>query len=119
MKENKENFLDYIPKHNKLYPYHINEKGNVEISVENKGLFNRIAQIFFKRPKVSQIELEEMGSFIWQQIDGEKSVYDIGIVVKEQFGEKAEPLYERLCVYIKTLHNNEYIVYQNKIDNKK
>lgn len=115
MKKEQDNFLDYIPKHNKLYPFKIDDVGIVEIEVQNKGLFNRIAQIFFRKPKVSYIKLEEMGSYIWQQIDGNRTVYDIGILLKEQFGEKCEPLYERLSVYIKTLHNNEYIVYQNKI----
>lgn len=114
MKEKSENFLDYIPKHNSLMKYSINEGGHVEIAVVNRGLFNRLAQIFFKKPKVSYIELEDMGTFIWKQIDGKRSVYEIGILVKEEFGDKAEPLYERLCTYIKSLHNNEYIVYQNK-----
>ena len=65
--------------------------------MENKGLANRIAQICFGRPKVSHITLEELGSFIWQQIDGEKSILQIGELVQEAFGEKAEPLYERLA----------------------
>ena len=52
-KKNKDNFLDYIPKHNSLFEYRTNENGQIEIKMVNKGLFNRIAQIFFKRPKVS------------------------------------------------------------------
>lgn len=115
MKKDSENFLDYIPKHNSRFEWSVNDKGNVEISVKNTGLFNRIAQIFFRRPKTSQIELVDMGTFIWNSIDGERSVYDIGKLVKDEFGDKAEPLYERLSVYIKTLHNNEFIVYVNKM----
>ncbi len=116
MKGNKENFLDYIPKHNSRFLWAVNDQGHVEINQPNTGLFNRIAQLLFKRPKTSQIELEDFGSFVWQNMDGVKSVYDIGKLVKEEFGEKCEPLYERLSVYVKTLHNNEYIVYQNKIN---
>lgn len=80
----------------------------------NRGLFNRIAQILFKRPKISWIELEGMGSFIWNQIDGKRNVYEIGKLVKEKYGQEAEPLYERLSTYIKTLHNSCFIVYENK-----
>lgn len=109
-----DNFLDYIPKHNALYHYRTNEKGFVEVEMHNKGLFNRIAQIFFKRPKVSWIELEGMGTFIWNQIDGKRDVYEIGKLLKEAYGEEAEPLYERLCTYIKSLHNSSFIVYENK-----
>ena len=115
MGKNSENFLDYIPKHNARFEWAINDKGNVEVCVKNTGLFNRIAQIFFKRPKTSNIELEGMGTFIWKQIDGQRSVYEIGKLVKDEFGKSAEPLYERLSVYIKTLHNNEFIVYVNKM----
>ena len=118
-KKNKENFLDYIPKHNSLYEYKKNEQGNVEIHVLNRGLYNRIAQFLFHRPEYSDIELTGMGTFIWEAMDGEKNVFEIGKCVKEEFGEEAEPLYERLCTYIKNLHNLGYIVYVNKIPERK
>ena len=72
-----ENYLDYIPKHNSLYEYTTNDKRHIEIRVQNKGLFNRIAQLFFKRPKYSNIELDDFvslygeeivnGSYKWQE----------------------------------------------------
>ena len=113
-KKKADNFLDYIPKHNSLYEYRTNEKVMIEVGMLNRGLFNRIAQILFKRPKISWIELEGMGSFIWNQIDGKRNVYEIGKLVKEKYGQEAEPLYERLSTYIKTLHNSCFIVYENK-----
>lgn len=113
-KKKADNFLDYIPKHNALYPYRVNDKGLIEIQVHHRGLFNRIAQIFFKRPKISWIELPGMGTFIWNQIDGNRNVYEIGQLLKAAYGQEAEPLYERLCTFIKSLHNNCYIVYENK-----
>lgn len=112
-KKRKENYLDYIPKQNRLFPYRENEKGNVEIERKNKGLFNRIAQLFFRRPKVSYIELDAFGSFIWKQIDGEKDVYEIGKLVKAKFGQDAEPLYERLTKFLHILRSNEFILYVN------
>ena len=51
-------------------------------------------------------------------MDGQRSIYEIGALVKEKFGEKAEPLYPRLAQYMKTLHNNHFIVYENKIGKK-
>lgn len=113
-KKNKENFLDYVPKRNKLYEWDLNQKKLVEVAVVNRGLYNRIAQILFRKPKISRIELDELGSFIWQEMDGVKTVYEIGNAVKMKFGKKAEPLYERLCEYIRILHNNRFIVYENK-----
>ena len=118
MAKKKENFLDYVPKHNSLYEFSTNEKKHIEITVHNKGIFNKIAQIFFKRPKTSRIELDEFGSFVWNCINGTASIYEIGMRVHEQFGEKAEPLYQRLSQYIQTLHNNGFVVYVNKLSEK-
>ncbi|MBQ8794112.1 MAG: PqqD family protein, partial [Clostridia bacterium] len=62
-----------------------------------------------KKPRISFIHLEEFGSFIWTVIDGKQDIIAIGKLVKEKFGDKAEPLYERLAGYIKTLHTNGFI----------
>lgn len=112
-KKQKANYLDYIPKHNSLFPYEKNKKGFIEITRKNRGLFNRLAQLLFRKPKTSQIELDEFGSFIWEQINGERDVYEIGKLIKEQFGEKAEPLYERLTEFLHILRSNDFIVYVN------
>lgn len=114
MAKKKENFVDYIPKRNALYEWELNSRNLAEVLVANRGMYNRIAQLLFKKPKISRIELDEMGSFIWQEMDGRKTVYEIGTAVKAKFGNKAEPLYERLCEYIQILHNNRFIVYENK-----
>lgn len=106
-----ENLLDYIPKHNSLIPFSVDKKGIVTLEVKNRGFYNRVAQILFKQPKISYIALEEFGSFIWQQIDGQRSVMEIAGLVKEKFGEKAEPLYDRLGKYMKTLRKCDYILW--------
>ena len=114
MKKKPENFLDYVPKRNSLYKWEVNQKRHVEVAVTNRGFYNRIVQVIFHKPKISKIELDDFGSFVWQEMDGKQTIYEIGIHVKEKFGKKAEPLYERLCEYIRTLHNNRFIVYENK-----
>lgn len=109
-----ENYLDYIPVHNEKYRFETGENQEITIFVENRGAFNRIAQFFFKKPKVSQIHLDEMGNFIWPLMDGKRTVYDIAVIVKESFGEKAEPLYNRLVTYIRTLESYNFIIISNK-----
>lgn len=106
------NYLDFIPKHNDKYTWEMDEQRSVTIFIENKGIFNRLAQKFLKKPKVSQVHLEKMGSFIWSLIDGECSIFVIGESVKDHFGEEAEPLYPRLAQYIKMLENNNLIKVQ-------
>lgn len=118
-KKQKENYLDYIPRPNSLFEWNTNKAGKIEVKVHNKGGFNKIAQVLFKKPKYSYIELDEFGSFVWEQMDGKRSIYEIGKLVKQQFGEKAEPLYSRLSQYMKMLHNNHFIVYENKLNKNK
>ena len=106
---NKDNYLDYVYSIKNDLIWTRSESGEVIIDMENKGITNRIAQKFFKRPKVSHITLEGMGSFIFTCIDGTRSVYEIGKLVKEKYGEDAEPLYERLSVYMKRLEELKFI----------
>ena len=56
---------------------------------------------------------DHFGSFIWKQIDGKKDVYQIGRLVKDKFGEEAEPLYERLAKFLHILRSNDFILYVN------
>ena len=80
--------------------------------MENKGIANRIMQKLIKKPKTSYIHLDEMGSFIWPLMDGERDILEIGKFVEEHFGEKANPLYERLSQYFKTLEKYNFIEYK-------
>lgn len=113
-KNKNQNLLDFIPIHSTKYRVEIAENGAVTIFIENKGLFNRIAQKFFKKPRYSQVHLEEFGNFIWPLIDGKKSVKEIADLVHEHFGEKAEPLYPRISMYIKMLKNYDFIDFVKK-----
>lgn len=119
------NYLDFIPVQNVEYEYDNsasiseNDSGTKEyreimLCVENKGFFNRIAQKYFKKPKVTKVHLDKMGNFIWPLIDGKKSIYDIASYVKEEFGDEAEPLYERLTQYMKTLESYGFVSYKLK-----
>lgn len=105
-----DNYLDYVPVHSEAFKWEQAEDGAVTIFVENKGLFNRIAQKCFHKPAISQVHLDEMGNFIWPLIDGTRSVYEIAEAVEEQFGEKAQPLYPRLIQYIRNLESYEFIL---------
>ena len=103
------NFLDKIPTRNPDIGYTVDEKGVITLEIENKGLFNRIAQKVFKKPKISYIHLDEMGSFVWPIINGEKSISEIGEAVDKHFGEKAHPLYERLAKYFQILESYGFV----------
>ena len=107
----KKNYLDFVPKKNPAFRWELDDDGMVVILIENKGIYNRIAQKLLKKPRVSRITLEKFGSFIWRQVDGTCSVYEISGLVSEEFGEEAEPLIERLVKYLRILQNNRFILF--------
>ena len=111
-KNKDENYVEKIPVRNEEIKWSVEDDGLVTLHMENKGIANKIAQKLIKKPKVSHIHLDEMGSFIWLQIDGEKTVFDIGKPVEEHFGEKAHPLYERLAQYFRILESYGFIVWK-------
>ena len=108
------NYLDYIPVRCEDYQWQADEDGMVTIFRENKGLFNRAAQKLMKKPKVSQIHLEKMGSFIYPLIDGKTSIYEIGKQLGARFGDEAEPLYPRISSYFKMLHDYGFVYFANE-----
>ena len=107
--KNNNNFLDYIYRINDELTWTLSESGEVIVDMENNGFANKIAQKLFKKPKISHITLEGIGSYIFTCIDGKRTVYDIGQLVQEKYKEEANPLYERLSVYIKQLENLGFI----------
>lgn len=112
MKKNQnENYLERKPMRPEGIPWKQDENGMVTLEIENKGLFNRIAQKFFKKPKISYIHLDETGSFLWPMLDGETTIIDLGVAVEKQFGDEAQPLYERLAKYFQILDSYGFILW--------
>lgn len=113
MKKNKksENYLDKIPAHREGISWSA-DNGIVTLEIENKGVFNTIAQKLFKKPRISYIHLDEMGSFIWPIIDGEQTVFELGKKVGEHFGDSANPLYERLVKYFQILDSYNFVYFK-------
>lgn len=107
-----ENYLERIPLRKEGLDWTSDDEGNVTLEMHNKGIFNKIAQVLLKKPKISYIHLDETGSFIWPLLDGEKNIIKIGEEVEAHFGEKSHPLYERLSQYFKILENYGFITYK-------
>lgn len=105
----KENYLERVYMHSEKYSWVADESGSVTIEIENRGFFNRIMQHLLKKPKRSYVHLDTLGSFVWQSIDGKTSILEIGKLVRDKFGEDAEPLYERLAGFFTTLEKSSFI----------
>ncbi len=106
-----ENYLDRKPLRKEGIGWSADDNGIITLEVENKGVFNFLAQKLLKKPRISYIHLDEMGSFVWPLLDGEKDITAIGVFVQEHFGEKANPLYERLAKYFQILDSYNFITW--------
>lgn len=59
-----------------------------------------------------RISLDETGSAVWQEIDGNKSVQEICGILKARFGEKVEPAEDRVAKFISSLFGNKMITFK-------
>lgn len=116
MKENEvnnkkdDNFLLYIPikKHEEW-----ELRGNkVYLIFHHNKPVERFMRWLVKKPSVSDIELDKIGSKTWQLIDGNRTVYDIGQELVNVFGNSCEPVYERLIMFLRYLNRKGWIYYK-------
>lgn len=102
------NYLDYVPVRNPEIQYHTDEKGIVTVEIEWKGFYHRIAQRFFHRPRVSDIRLDNYGSFVWLIIDDQSDVHQLSKKLDEKFPNMEKSL-SRLIKFLEILHDNHLI----------
>jgi len=108
-----QNYLDLVPVKHSRNTW-TDTGGTVTIHRVNRGICNRLAQALFDRPRVSRIDLDEVGSFLWRRMDGNRTVADLAQALRAEFGDRAEPLYERLAVFLQCLRNNGCIAFIGK-----
>lgn len=62
----------------------------------------------FSRPYF-RVTLDSFGSHVWNRVDGSATVRDIGLSLREAFGDDVEPVYERLGLFCRQLAANKFI----------
>jgi hypothetical protein len=104
------NYLEVTPI--KKCDFTTNEEGVVTIIVPkfknekfNKWFLNH-------RKRYFRISLDELGSFVWQQIDGQCKVYDICNKATEILGEKIQPVDKRVTKFLTMLYDSRYISFK-------
>ena len=113
-KKKQKNYLDLIPERAPELTWSKDEEGNITLEVENTGIFNRIAQKLFKRPKYTKVHMEKYGSFLWPLIDGKRTVMELADLQKAEFGDEVEPLYPRVVKYMQIMESYHFISFKNE-----
>lgn len=108
-KKQKPNYLDFVPSCREGLRWSENEEGIIVLEIDHKGVYNKIAQKLFRKPKVSYISLDQYGTCVWKQIDGQKTVYDIAHAVEEQFQEQRDSHLQRIVKYFHILDSNHFV----------
>ena len=110
-KENfrQDNFLLYVPK-KKHETWEIRDDKVYLIFHHNKFI-EKFVRWLVRKPNVSDMALDELGSTVWLLIDGKTTVYDIGKKFEEKFGDSCRPVYERLIMYIRYLNRRGWITF--------
>jgi hypothetical protein len=111
MKEKKEdNYLLYIPR----IKHKIWEIRNDKICLifQHDKVIERLIRWLFKKPYISDIELDDIGSKVWGFIDGKRTVYEIAKKNQEMYGEKFDPSYRRITLFLNYINKKGWISFE-------
>ncbi len=113
--KSKKNLLVFVPikSDNAKFEQIEKEDGLITIVIHRNSLFDKFVRKCIKQtPNTFKVDLDEFGSFVYNNIDGTKNIYELGQEVKKRFGDDCEPLYERLGAFCNLLKNNDFIVFR-------
>lgn len=107
-----EEYLSLIPVRNeKIRMQKVNGKYYLLIPMDSKlDFLARKLHGDYRR-----VELDEVGAYVWELCDGRRDIKEIGKLLKTRFGEKVEPLYERLITFMLELERRGLIKFYRRI----
>lgn len=87
--------------------YEVNQEGIVTVLQKQDHKIQKIfRKLRFKIPMYKKIELDEYSSAVFLEIDGKKTVKEIGKNLESKFLYKVHPLYERLLLFLNHINVN-------------
>jgi hypothetical protein len=102
MTERGPNLLDLVPERKRDFRNEANGRVTVLVPRFGDGRVGEFVQGLLRRPPVS-LRLDEVGTAVWMLCDGRRSVYEIGGRLKEKFGDRIDPVYERLGDFLRQM----------------
>ena len=81
-KKKDHNYLEKVPVRNPEFSWKEDGQGIVTVDMVHKGIFDKLAQKLWVTPRVSHVKLDRFGSFVWKQMDGNRNIIDIGVLVR-------------------------------------
>ncbi|NMM62943.1 PqqD family protein [Clostridium sp. P21] len=116
MLNNNEEILNIIFKISDALEYEVDKDDTVIILEKQDHKVQRVFRKFkFRIPEYKKITLDEYASYVFLQIDGKKTVKDIGENLEVKYGDKSHPLYERLLLFLNHMDVNCHYVEKTNI----
>ncbi len=105
------NYLELTPVH--LMKYDSDENNFVTIYIPK---FNSQFSLKYIMPRLKnpyiKLKLDELGSAAWLEIDGKKKVMEIADILIKKFGQKVQPVEERLTKFLTQLYEQRLITFE-------
>jgi hypothetical protein len=108
------NFLELTPISNVQYEKITEESGFLQIPRFKSKLAQKFLLPKFQN-KYIKANLDEFGSSTFKLIDGKRNIYEISNILREQHGEKIEPVYERVTKFFGYLYQYGLVTF-NEIE---
>lgn len=112
-KTNQKNYLDLVPVKNPSIEYETDSENIVTVLIEWGGFYHKIAQKIFHRPKVSEIKLDNYGSFVWLTIDDQKDVHQLSKDLDQKF-PNMEKSVSRLIKFLEIMRDHNLIYWKGE-----
>lgn len=108
--KSQENFLLYRPLR-KIEQWEVND-GKVKLFFQHNKPVEKFMRWLIKKSKISDIELDDRGSMVWQLCDGTKTIYDIAIAMAKRFNETEQSAIDRLIMFVRYLSRKGWITFE-------
>jgi hypothetical protein len=107
-KQPEHNLLDLVPR--RIREFDVDDAGIVTVKIPRfeYSWMRRHLVPRWKNPHV-HTRLDDVGSFVWLQCDGETPVGVIAERLRERFGERVEPVNGRLKVFFQVLTRRTWL----------
>ena len=110
-RKSKGNLLDFVPI--KKVDYFIDGEGKaVLLRPKFRSSIFRFWLRLVAQSLYFKVHLDEVGTFVWKLIDGERTVKQIAELTRERFGDRVEPCEERVGIFIRELKQGDFIDYK-------
>lgn len=107
MLNNNEDVLSIIFRISDNLEYEVDKNSIVTLLEKQDHKVQRFfRKLKFEIPEYKKTSLDEYGSCVFLQIDGKKTIKDIGESLEEKYGAKVHPLYERILLFLNHIDVN-------------